>query len=296
MGFKSGFVALVGKPNVGKSTLLNAFLGRKIAIATAKPQTTRNRIQGVLHSPQGQIVFVDTPGIIKPRHKLDERLETSVRRAFKEVDVIAHVVDISKPPREEEIRVARMVSQSGQPAILIGNKSDLVLHTDGRLEPYLSLAPYRHTFAVSAQFEIGLDSVVATLWDLLPEGMPYFPEDVVTNQTEDFYISEVIREKILEQTRDEVPHSVAVTVEERQMRSEQLMYIRASIYVERDSQKAIIIGNRGQMLKQVGQLARRDLEEYYSKQVYLDLWVKVRGHWRDQDAWLTRLGYPKRET
>ncbi|HBQ96856.1 MAG TPA: GTPase Era [Sulfobacillus sp.] len=126
--------------------------------------------------------------------------------------------------------------------------------------------------------------------------MPYFPEDVVTNQTEDFYISEVIREKILEQTRDEVPHSVAVTVEERQMRSEQLMYIRASIYVERDSQKAIIIGNRGQMLKQVGQLARRDLEEYYSKQVYLDLWVKVRGHWRDQDAWLTRLGYPKRET
>ncbi len=296
MGFKSGFVALVGKPNVGKSTLLNAFLGRKIAIATAKPQTTRNRIQGVLHSPQGQIVFVDTPGIIKPRHKLDERLETSVRRAFKEVDVIAHVVDISKPPREEEIRVARMVSQSGQPAILIGNKSDLVIHTDGRLEPYLSLAPYRHTFAVSAQFEIGLDSVVATLWDLLPEGMPYFPEDVVTNQTEDFYISEVIREKILEQTRDEVPHSVAVTVEERQMRSEQLMYIRASIYVERDSQKAIIIGNRGQMLKQVGQLARRDLEEYYSKQVYLDLWVKVRGHWRDQDAWLTRLGYPKRET
>ncbi len=296
MGFKSGFVALVGKPNVGKSTLLNAFLGRKSAIATAKPQTTRNRIQGVLHSPQGQIVFVDTPGIIKPRHKLDERLETSVRRAFKEVDVIAHVVDISKPPREEEIRVARMVSQSGQPAILIGNKSDLVLHTDGRLEPYLSLAPYRHTFAVSAQFEIGLDSVVATLWDLLPEGMPYFPEDVVTNQTEDFYISEVIREKILEQTRDEVPHSVAVTVEERQMRSEQLMYIRASIYVERDSQKAIIIGNRGQMLKQVGQLARRDLEEYYSKQVYLDLWVKVRGHWRDQDAWLTRLGYPKRET
>ncbi len=296
MGFKSGFVALVGKPNVGKSTLLNAFLGRKIAIATAKPQTTRNRIQGVLHSPQGQIVFVDTPGIIKPRHKLDERLETSVRRAFKEVDVIAHVVDISKPPREEEIRVARMVSQSGQPAILIGNKSDLVLHTDGRLEPYLSLAPYRHTFAVSAQFEIGLDSVVATLWDLLPEGMPYFPEDVVTNQTEDFYISEVIREKILEQTRDEVPHSVAVTVEERQMRSEQLMYIRASIYVERDSQKAIIIGTRGQMLKQVGQLARRDLEEYYSKQVYLDLWVKVRGHWRDQDAWLTRLGYPKRET
>ncbi len=296
MGFKSGFVALVGKPNVGKSTLLNAFLGRKIAIATAKPQTTRNRIQGVLHSPQGQIVFVDTPGIIKPRHKLDERLETSVRRAFKEVDVIAHVVDISKPPREEEIRVARMVSQSGQPAILIGNKSDLVLHTDGRLEPYLSLAPYRHTFAVSAQFEIGLDSVVATLWDLLPEGMPYFPEDVVTNQTEDFYISEVIREKILEQTRDEVPHSVAVTVEERQMRSEQLMYIRASIYVERDSQKAIIIGNRGQMLKQVGQLARRDLEEYYSKQVYLDLWVKVRGHWRDQDAWLTRLGYPKRES
>ncbi len=296
MGFKSGFVALVGRPNVGKSTLLNQILGRKIAIATDKPQTTRNRIQGVLHSDQGQIVFVDTPGVIKARHKLDERLEASVKRALKEVDVIAHVVDISKPPHEEDFMIARMVRQLGTPAILTGNKRDLVLHTEGRLEPYLALSPYRHAFAVSAQFEIGLDDVVKTLWDLLPEGMPFFPEDVVTDQTEDFYIAEVIREKILEQTRDEVPHSVAVTVEERQARSERLMYVRAAIYVERDSQKAILIGNHGQMLKQIGQLARRDLEEYYSKQVFLDLWVKVRSHWRNQEAWLTRLGYPKRDS
>ncbi len=295
MELKSGFVALVGRPNVGKSTLLNQILGRKIAITAAKPQTTRNRIRGVLHNSQGQIVFVDTPGIIKPRHKLDERLEASIRRALKEVDVVAHVVDISKPPGEEEIRIARMLSQSGQLAILVGNKSDLVLHSEGRLDPYLSLAPYRHVLAVSAQLERGLDSLVEILWDLLPEGLPYFPEDVVTDQTEDFYISEAIREKILEQTRDEVPHSVAVTVEERQTRSDQLIYIRASIYVERSTQKAIIIGNNGQMLKRIGQLTRRDLEQYYGKQVYLDLWVKVRGHWRDQEAWLARFGYPQSE-
>ncbi|PSR28615.1 MAG: GTPase Era [Sulfobacillus thermosulfidooxidans] len=296
MAYKSGFVALVGRPNVGKSTLLNALLGRKIAITTPKPQTTRNRIQGVLHDPQGQIVFVDTPGVLRPKHKLDERMVATVMRALKEVDIIAHVVDISKPPRDEDLQIARTIRHSGQMAVLIGNKSDLVANTTGRLDPYLALAPYRHHFVVSAQLESGLQPLMDTLWELLPEGMPYFPEDMVTDQTEDFYVSEVIREKILEQTRDEVPHSVAVTIEERQPRSDHLMYIRAAIYVERDSQKAIIIGNHGQMLKQIGQLARKDLEEYYNKQVYLDLWVKVRGHWRDQDAWLTRFGYPKVES
>ncbi len=296
MSFKSGFVALVGRPNVGKSTLLNALLGRKIAITTAKPQTTRNRVQGVLHADRGQIVFVDTPGVLRPRHKLDERMVQTVMRALREVDLIAHVVDISRPPRNEDLHIAQMLRRSGQEAILIGNKSDLVANTAGRLDPYLDLASYRRHFIVSAELESGLQPLTDTLWEQLPEGQPYFPEDMVTDQTEDFYISEVIREKILELTRDEVPHSVAVTIEERQPRSEHLMYVRAAIYVERDTQKAIVIGNRGKMLKQIGQLARKDLEEYYNTRVYLDLWVKVRSHWRDQDGWLTRLGYPKSES
>ncbi len=296
MAFKSGYVALIGRPNVGKSTLLNAMLGRKIAIATAKPQTTRNRIQGVLHDPQGQIVFVDTPGMHQPHNKLDERMVGAADRALREVDLVAHIVDISKPPREEDLAIARIIAQLRHEAVIVGNKSDLVDHTEGRMDPYLAMAPYRESFVISAQAESGLTAMVKRFFQILPEGIPFFPDDMVTDQTEDFYITEVIREKILEETRDEVPHSVAITVEERNRRSETLMYIRSAIYVERDTQKAIIIGNHGQMLKRIGQLARKDLEEYYGQKVYLDLWVKVRGHWRDQDAWLKRLGYSSTES
>ena len=295
MAFKSGYVALIGRPNVGKSTLLNAVLGRKVAIASAKPQTTRNRIRGVLHDPAGQIVFVDTPGIHQPRTKLDERMVSAAERALREVDLIAHVVDVSKPPRDEDLAIAKMIAHLRHPAVLVGNKSDLVDRTEGRLDPYRAQAEYLEEFVVSAETEQGLEPMVQKLLSLLPEGAPYFPEDTVTDQTEDFYITEVIREKILEQTRDEVPHSVAITIEERVQRSETLMYVRAAIYVERDTQKAIVIGNQGQMLKRIGLLARKDLEEYYGKKVYLDLWVKVRGHWRDQDTWLKRLGYAQPE-
>ncbi|MCY0906867.1 MAG: GTPase Era [Sulfobacillus thermosulfidooxidans] len=295
MAFKSGYIALIGRPNVGKSTLLNAILGRKVAITTAKPQTTRNRIQGVLHDPSGQIVFVDTPGIHQPRTKLDERMVMTAERALKEVDLIAHVVDISKPPRPEDIAIAQLIARLHHDAVLVGNKSDLVEQTKGRLDPYRALAPYVEEFVVSAQNEQGIEAMVQALLARLPEGLPYFPDDTVTDQTEDFYIAEVIREKILEETRDEVPHSVAVTIEEKIQRTPTLMYIRAAIYVERDTQKAILIGNQGQMLKRIGFLARKDLEEYYGQKVYLDLWVKVRGHWRDQEAWLKRLGYAQPE-
>ncbi|AUW93222.1 GTPase Era [Sulfobacillus thermotolerans] len=295
MAFKSGYIALIGRPNVGKSTLLNAILGRKVAITTAKPQTTRNRIQGVLHDPSGQIVFVDTPGIHQPRTKLDERMVMTAERALKEVDLIAHVVDISKPPRPEDIAIAQLIARLHHDAVLVGNKSDLVEQTKGRLDPYRALAPYVEEFVVSAQNEQGIEAMVQALLAMLPEGLPYFPDDTVTDQTEDFYIAEVIREKILEETRDEVPHSVAVTIEEKIQRTPTLMYIRAAIYVERDTQKAILIGNQGQMLKRIGFLARKDLEEYYGQKVYLDLWVKVRGHWRDQEAWLKRLGYAQPE-
>jgi GTP-binding protein Era len=296
MAFKAGYVALVGRPNVGKSTLLNALLGRKIAIASAKPQTTRNRIRGVLHAPEGQIVFVDTPGMHQPHNKLDERMVGAADRALREVDLVAHIVDISKPPRDEDYAIGRIIAQLRHDAVIVGNKADLVTHTEGRLDPYLAMAPYSEGFVVSAQTEMGLTGMVNRFFQLLPEGIPFFPDDMVTDQTEDFYITEVIREKILEETRDEVPHSVAITIEERNRRSDTLMYIRAAIYVERDTQKAIVIGNRGQMLKRIGQLARKDLEEYYGQKVYLDLWVKVRGHWRDQDAWLKRLGYSSTET
>lgn len=289
--YRSGFVALVGRPNVGKSTLLNALLGRKVAIATPKPQTTRNRIMGVIHRPDAQLVVVDTPGVHKALHKLGEQMNKTARQVIRHVDLIWHLVDISRPPTEEDRWVAAMCRQASAPVWLIGNKSDLVEHVQGRFAPYLALAPYQKQWAVSALTEKGCRELADAAMDMLPEGVPYFPEDMVTDQSEDFYVSEIIREKVLAVTRDEVPYSVAVVIEERTPRSPQLTYIRATIYVERESQKAIIIGQGGAMLKQIGRMSREELEQYYGHRVYLDLWVKVRARWRDQEDWLRRLGY-----
>lgn len=293
--YKSGFVALLGRPNVGKSTLLNAVLGRKIAIATPKPQTTRNRIMGVVHGPNSQVVLVDTPGVHKASHKLGERMNQTSRSASRDVDLLWHIVDISKPPTEEDQWVAGLCRTARVPAWLIGNKSDLVLNVQGRFDPYLALAPYARHYAVSSLNEVGIERLLSETVDVLPEGAPYFPEDMVTDQTEDFYVSEVIREKILQAARDEVPYSVAVMVEERVLRSPQMMYIRAVAYVERETQKAILIGRGGHMLKAIGRSARSDLEEYYGHQVFLDLWVKVRARWRNEEDWLRRLGYREPE-
>ena len=276
---------------MGKSTLLNALLGRKVAITTDKPQTTRNRIHGILHRPDAQLVLVDTPGVHKAHNLLGQRMMKASKRAAGDVDLLWHIVDISKPPKEEDQWVASMCQKAGIPTWLIGNKEDLVEHVEGRVDPYLALMPYSRYFLVSATRETGIETLTDQAFDELPEGDPYFPPDMVTDQSEDFYVGEIIREKALELTREEIPHSLAVVVEERTARSAELTYVRATLYVERPTQKAIVIGQKGQMLKQIGQVARQDLEEYYGHRVFIELWVKVRPRWRSQEQWLSRLGY-----
>lgn len=291
MAYKSGFVALVGRPNVGKSTLLNALLGRKVAIATKKPQTTRNRIVGILHRPEAQIVLVDTPGIHRAEHKLGERMNKTARLSARDADLIWHLVDISRAPNQEDRWVAQFCRESGVPTWLIMNKADLVEHVKERWDPYRELMPYQNQFVVSAARETGLEALVSQAWDSMPEGMPYYPEDMVTDQSEDFYVAEVVREQVLELTREEIPYSIAVVVDERLQRRPDLTYVRATIFVEREGQKGILIGDGGTMLKDIGRRARTELEQYYGHKVFLDLWVKTRERWRDQDAWLKRLGY-----
>lgn len=291
MSYRSGFVALLGRPNVGKSSLINMLLGRKIAIATMKPQTTRNAIRAILHGPEAQLVLVDTPGIHRAQTKLGERMVKTARAESRDVDGLWHVVDISHPPHEEDAWAARLCKNPDLPAWLIANKADLVMHAQDRLAPYLALAAYTRYFLVSAKTGLGIEDLKREAWQALPEGAPYFPEDMVTDQPEDFYVGEIIREQVLLATRDEVPHSVAVVVEERVPRSPQMMYVRALVVVERESQKAILIGQAGRMLRQIGQASRRELEQYYGHAVYLDLWVKTRRGWRNQDDWLRRFGY-----
>lgn len=291
MSYRSGFVALVGRPNVGKSTLLNALLGRKVAIATNKPQTTRNRIVGILHRPDAQIVLVDTPGIHRPQHKLGERMNKTARLSAKDADLLWHIVDVSRPPNQEDRWVASFCRDSGIPTWLIMNKADLVEHVKERWDPYRALIPYAEQFVISAARETGMEALLDHALQAMPEGAPYYPEDMVTDQSEDFYISEAVREQVLERTREEIPYSIAVVVDERAQRRPDLTYVRATILVERDGQKAILIGEGGRMLKEIGQRARGELEAYYGHKVFLDLWVKTRERWRDQDAWLKRLGY-----
>ncbi|MCL5116863.1 MAG: GTPase Era [Firmicutes bacterium] len=291
MGYKSGFVALVGRPNVGKSTLLNALLGRKVAIATPKPQTTRNRIVGILHRPDAQIVLVDTPGMHRAAHKLGQRMNKTARLSAKDADLIWHLVDINRAPNQEDRWVANFCRESQIPTWLIMNKADLVEHVKERWDPYRALMDYQNQFVISAQQETGLEALVEQTLAFMPEGAPYYPPDMVTDQSEDFYVGEVVREQVLELTREEIPYSVAVVVDERVARRPDLTYIRATIYVEREGQKGILIGEGGKMLRDIGRRSRTELESYYSHQVFLDLWVKSRERWRDQDAWLRRLGY-----
>lgn len=295
MAYRSGFVALVGRPNVGKSTLLNALLGRKVAIATKKPQTTRNRIVGVLHRPESQVVLVDTPGMHRPQHKLGQRMNKTARLSAKDADIIWHIVDVSRRPNDEDRWVAQFCQEVQAPVWLILNKADLVDRVRDHWDPYQALAPYDNQFVISAAQETGLEALVNAALDAMPEGEPYYPEDMVTDQSEDFYIGEVVREQVLEMTREEIPYSVAVVVDERTPRRPDLTYVRATVFVERDGQKAILIGESGRMLKEIGRRARTELEAYYGHQVFLDLWVKTRERWRDQDAWLKRLGYTEPE-
>ena len=290
---KSGFIAVIGRPNVGKSTLINQLIGQKIAIMSDKPQTTRSRILCVLTQPDAQIVLLDTPGVHKPASKLGEYMGRSILNTLKEVDAVFFVADASEKPGPGERFIMERLEKTKKPVILVLNKIDLV--TKDELLPIIAAYSKDREFSavvpISALDEENLDALLAEAKKHLPEGPAYYPEDMVTDQPERLIAAELVREKVLSLTRDEVPHSVAVDVDEMTTRNNGDVYIRATIYVERESQKGIVIGHKGAMLKEIGRLARPDIEMMLGGKVYLDLWVKVRKDWRNRDAILKSLGF-----
>lgn len=290
---KSGFIAVIGRPNVGKSTLINQLIGQKIAIMSDKPQTTRSRILCVLTQPDAQIVLLDTPGVHKPLSKLGEYMDRSITNTLKEVDAVFFVVDATEKPGPGERFIMERLDKTKKPVILVLNKIDLV--TKDALLPIIAAYSNDREFSavvpISALGEENLDALLSEAKKHLPEGPAYYPEDMVTDQPERLIAAELVREKLLTLTRDEVPHSVAVDVDEMTTRPNGDVYIRATIYVERDSQKGIVIGHKGAMLKEIGRLARPDIEMMIGGKVYLDLWVKVRKDWRNRDAILKSLGF-----
>jgi GTP-binding protein Era len=290
-GFRSGFVALVGKPNVGKSTLLNALLGQKVAIVSPKPQTTRIPMRGILNRPDAQIIFVDTPGIHDPRTKLGSFMVEQARRSIPDADVVCFVVDISTPPNRIEGRIAALAARARAKRILVLNKLDQRTR-DGQqhLDAYRALGPWDMEVAVSALRRKGLETLVDEIVQWLPAGAPLYPQDQLTDQSEREHAAELVREQVLRYTEQEVPHGVAVEVEEWEDK-EQAAYIRMTIYVEKESQKGILIGANGAMLKRIGSAARRGIEAAIGRTVYLDLWVKARPNWRDDPSSLHWLGY-----
>jgi len=291
--FKSGFVSLIGLPNAGKSTLLNALVGQKVAIVADKPQTTRTSIQGVFTSPEAQIVFIDTPGIHKADSPLNKRLLDTVRAALEERDLLLYLVDAAHPEIEEDRRALGMVRKAGTPVVLALNKIDLVKEK-ARLLPLIDEYRRMYDFAdyvpISAARGRGVEELRKIVVDRLPEGPAYFPENYVTDQPERFLAAELIREKVLAATRQEVPHSVAVMVD-RWEETPEITRIYATIRVERDGQKAIVIGAKGAMLKKVGTLARQEMERLLGVKIYLDLHVRVQPGWREKAAFLNVLDW-----
>ena len=287
----------MGRPNVGKSTLLNQLVGQKIAIVSDTPQTTRNRILGILTLPDAQVLFLDTPGIHKPQHKLGEYMVNSARSALREVDLILFVSDVSESVGPGERFILDMLKDEKTPVVLVLNKVDLL--PKEKLLPiitqYSAFRDFTAIVPVSALSGSNTDRLLAVIKELLPEGPQYYPEDEVTDQPERVVAAEFIREKIFRLTREEIPHSTAVEVEEMKTRPNGDVFLRATIYVERESQKGIIIGAKGAMLKEIGQQARLDLENIFDSRFFVDLWVKVKNDWRNKEGSLRMFGYDKKE-
>ena len=291
--FVSGFVSILGRPNAGKSTLLNKLIGMKLAIVAPKPQTTRTSIQGVLTQPGAQIVFVDTPGIHKPDSLFNRRMLQTVKGALDQRDLLLYVADATRRTGEEDREALEIVKTARTPVLLLLNKIDRL--KDKRLlldsiESYRALHEFEEFLPVSARTGEGLDAALAAMVRRLPEGPAYFPPDYVTDQPERFLAGELIRERILFSTREEVPHSVAVVVEEWK-ETAKLTRISATIYVERTSQKGILIGARGAMLKQIGTAARQEMESLLGRKIFLELFVKARPKWRENPAFLNAVDW-----
>jgi GTP-binding protein Era len=311
---RSGVVAVIGRPNVGKSTLLNRLLGQKIAITSPKPQTTRDQLLGILTEDDVQILFLDTPGIHQPQHKLGEYMVRVAQETIQDADVVLWLVDANTPPKQEEQQIAELLhalqSKKKLPPLIIGlNKIDHEVgakrhqwpdstgSTELCAQEYLALLPWLSgpispaTLPLSGLMGQGIDQLLAMLRQRLPAGPRYYPEDQVTDLQMRFIAAELIREKALMLLQQEVPHSIAVEVDEFSQRDENMTYISAVIYVERASQKGIVLGQKGGMIKKIGQAARPEIEELVGTKVYLELWVKVWEKWRTREGMLRRLGY-----
>lgn len=294
-GGKSGFVALLGRPNVGKSTLLNRILGVRIAIVTPKPQTTRDRVAGIYTEPRGQIVFLDSPGIHRPRRALNEYMVRTAERIADEADVVIHIVDDRlQADGEEEKLVRRVLERVSVPRVAVVNKTDRIgeAEADARRKEMMEEGLYARGFLTSARDGFGVKDLLDYLFGILPEGPAYYPEDDLTDLPMRFIAKEIIREKTFEFLSEELPYSIAVSIEEfRENPERNLIRIRADICVERDSQKGMVIGRGGRMLRAIGTAARRELEKETGERVYLDLFVKVERDWSRKETMLRRLGY-----
>ncbi|WP_151735885.1 GTPase Era [Paenibacillus tengchongensis] len=295
MKFKSGFVAIIGRPNVGKSTLMNQVIGQKIAIMSDKPQTTRNKIHGVYTANNSQIVFLDTPGIHKRQSKLGDYMNQTAIGILGEVEAVLFLVDASEGLGGGDRFIAEQLKQVKTPVFLVLNKIDK-LEPEALLplmEQYSKLHEFAEIVPISAKLGNNVNTLLDQIGKYLPEGPQYYPDDQVTDHPEQFVCAELIREKILHMTREEVPHSIAVTIEDMRVAENGVVHISAVIFVERDSQKGIIIGKQGAMLKEVGRRARTDIENLLGSKIFLELWVKVKKDWRNQERVLRDLGFHK---
>jgi len=287
-GFVSGFVSILGRPNTGKSTLLNALVGSKIAIVTDKPQTTRNRIQGVVHLPNAQIIFLDTPGIHKPDTKLNQRMMAQVKEALEGCDLLLLMVDASRTPGPDDDYALDIVRKAGTRAFLLPNKIGLLARKESLLpliERHSGLGLFQHIIPMSALTGDGFDRLLHCVVAALPQGPQYFPPDYITDQPARFLAAEMIREKVILLTRQELPYATMVLINSFEEKPA-LLRISGTIYVEREGQKAVIIGKGGEMIKTIGTLARQEVEKRFGQKVYLELYVKVRPGWRESPAFL----------
>ena len=294
--YKSGFISIIGRPNVGKSTFLNRVIGQKIAIMSDKPQTTRNKVQGVLTLENSQMIFIDTPGIHIPKHKLGDFMLKVAKNTLREVDVIMFMVNAVEPRGKIDEYIMEMLEKNETPVFLVINKIDQV-HPEKLveiIESYTKKYDFAEVLPISALQGNNVDKLLETIQNYLPQGPQYYPADQVTDHPERFIISELIREKVLHLTREEIPHSIAVVIDKIKKEEDtekDMIRVSATIIVERDSQKGIVIGKKGALLKEVGTRARKDIEMLLGTNVYLELWVKVQKDWRNKSAHLKDYGF-----
>lgn len=291
MKHRAGYVNIIGRPNVGKSTLMNAMVGEKLSIITARAQTTRHRIQGILNDPDYQVVFSDTPGILDPSYKLQESMLKAARSALVDADILIYLTEMDERPDPED-PFLKKVARARVPVLLVINKIDLSSQeqVQQRMEDWDKILPRAEKIPISALEKFNVDSVFKRILELLPESPPYFPKDALTDKSERFFVGEMIREKILLHYKQEIPYAVEVEVESFK-EDQGLIRISAQIYVERESQKGILIGNEGRALKKVGREARLDMEEFFQKKVFLELRVKVKKDWRNNERFIKDFGY-----